>query len=142
MNYQDWFAILALIMILQWHTLSVHARDEYDEYSYEYEYQVSEDGDVKHETFETKPADSALAGALSAGREKQRKEERRKESMKMQQQLKEKHEALKQLEEERAAELAAKEAVAQERSEFVSSAGGIGYRKNVGRGLKRVVSCM
>jgi hypothetical protein len=125
--------------------LVVQANDSYDGYAYEYQdeykYEVSRDGgeEVPLGT-ESMTKTTEPTSMPSNQREKERKEERRRESLKMQQQLKEKQRKMKEEEDEKAAALAAKEAADQERSEFVRTGGGVGYKKNVGRGLKKVIT--
>ena len=114
--------------------------DGYDgyEYAYEdvYEGDVNPAGgtEVSHQAAETIPT-----SVPTEQREKDKKEERRKESMMMQEKLKEKQRQLKEEEDAKAAALAALADADYERAEFVKTGGGVGYKKNVGRGLKKVI---
>jgi hypothetical protein len=138
---------VALIVIQLFHEIRLKTPvlvgavgDGYDgyEYAYEdvYEGDVNSAGatEVSHQAAETIPT-----SVPSEQREKDKKEERRKESMKMQKQLKEKQRQLKEEEDAKAAALAALAHADYERAEFVKTGGGVGYKKNVGRGLKKVL---
>lgn len=132
------------VWLVQASWVAVLASDDYDGYAYEYqdgyEYEVSGDGGTEPAGTERKSHSKEPTSMPSSQREKERKEERRMETLKMQEQLKEKQRKMKEEEDTKAAALAAKEAADQERSEFVRSGGGVGYKKNVGRGLKKVIT--
>ena len=149
----------ALVLGLIITFLYVMSEDGYDGYAYEYGYEETEgeteighlgeiQGGVPPPTANPSVSEGIImkenkifsqTGAPSVQRDKEKKEERRLETERLQAQLKEKQRLLAIEEERRAAALIDAATRDKERSDFVKSGGSQGYKKSVGGGMKKVI---
>ncbi len=144
---------LILIILLAFICYNIYASDideGYDGYSYEYGYEdgieaaVGLDGDATahatHTTASTgEGTQKSPTNSPSFQREKDKKEERRKEALRLQQELKEKQLRLAAEEERKADALAEAAAKDKERVDFANNGGGQGYKKSVAKGMNKVM---